>query len=327
MAKEKIKVTEKGRGKLVTLSKLREGTTKSFDGTTIAYRSFGRSRGNDPVIVCCNGLGVGTFFWSYLEKHFRTSYQVVTWDYRGHGKSSLKKDKKNYSLDAIVKDGKAVVDALGVKKAIFIGHSLGVQVSFEMYRRWPHLFAGMILCFGTYARPMDTFYNIGWSRHLFQLVYAVAAMFPSQSNFLSQLLLDNPLSFWMGGLFKMQHTGMIRKEDSEKYIKHILNVDPIFFTNLLKSAQEHSAEDLLKKIKTPTLIITGELDQFTPMWLSKKMNRLIPDSEIFIMKNATHAGLVEQPDLINLRIEKFIRERVKKRQRAKTSAKNPRIAA
>lgn len=316
----KVKVTEKGRGKLVTLSKLREGFVKSFDGTKIAYRSYGKSRGNDPVIVCCNGLGVGTFFWTYLEKHFRTSYQVVTWDYRGHGKSDLKKDKKNYSLDAIVRDGKAVLDHLGVKKALFVGHSLGVQVSLEFYRRWPKIFSGMALCFGTYARPLDTFYNIGWSKHLFQIIYAFANIFPSQSNRVSQLLLDNPLSFWMGGILKMQHTGMIKKEDSEKYIKHILNVDPVFFTSLLKSAQEHSAEDLLKKIKIPTLILTGELDQFTPMWLSKKMNRLIPDSELFIIKNATHAGLVEQPDLINLRIEKFIRERLKKRRRVASLA-------
>lgn len=326
--KEKVKVTEKSRGKLVTLAKLREGTTKSFDGTTIAYRSFGKSRGSDPTIVCCNGLGVGTFFWNYLEKHFRANYQVVTWDYRGHGKSSLKNDKKNYSLEAIVKDGKAVIQALGIKKAIFVGHSLGVQVSLELYRRWPELFAGMVLCFGTYARPLDTFYNIGWSRHLFQVIYKIASTFPTQSNFFSQMLLDNPLSFWMGGLLKMQHTGMIKKEDNEKYIKHILNVDPIFFTSLLKSAQEHSAEDVLKKVKVPTLIITGELDQFTPMWLSKKMNRLIRDSEIFIMKNATHAGLVEQPDLINLRIEKFMRERIKRKKKSKVAQKSsPKIAA
>ena len=84
---------------------------------------------------------------------------------------------------------------------------------------------------------------------------------------------------------------------------------------LLKSAQEHTAEDMLKTIKVPTMIVAGEHDQFTPMWISKKMHRLIPESELFVMNKATHAGLVEQPDLINLRIEKFIQERVQRQRR------------
>ncbi|HEX5037555.1 MAG TPA: alpha/beta hydrolase, partial [bacterium] len=126
-----------------------------------------------------------------------------------------------------------------------------------------------------------------------------------------RLLLQNPLSFFLGGVLKVMHTGMIDKKDTERYIEHILSVDPTFFQMLLKSAQDSSSEDMLRTIRVPTLIIAGELDQFTPVWLSKKMHRLIPESELFVMHKATHAGLVEQPDLINLRIEKFIKDRVR----------------
>ena len=96
----------------------------------------------------------------------------------------------------------------------------------------------------------------------------------------------------------------------DRYIKHLLQVNPVFFTELLKSAQESTAEDILPEIKVPTLIIAGEQDQFTPLWISKKMHRLIPDSELMIIKNGTHAALIEQPELVNLRIEKFIKERL-----------------
>jgi len=317
--KQKVKITEKAKGKLITLSKLHEGDTRSFDGTRIFYRSFGgskRERGREtPPLVCCNGLGVSTFFWVYLENMFRTSHQVVTWDYRGHGKSELRKNPKNYTMSAIVQDAKAVLDALKIKKAILVGHSLGVQVSLEIYRRWPDRVAGMIFCFGTYGHPMDNFYNTKLSRYFFQIAYKIGMTFPKVSNLVSQLLLNNPLSFWMGGFLKIMHTGMIKREDSERYIQHLLSVDPLFFTSLLKSAQDHSAEDVLRKIKVPTFIMAGQLDQFTPLWLSKKMHRLIPESEICIMEKATHAGLVEQPDFVNLRIEKFIQERIKSRRK------------
>lgn len=306
-ASRKVKISERGKGSLAYISSLREGKTPSFDGTQICYHSVGKGK---PAMMCMNGLGVGSFFWVYLERMFKAAHQVVTWDYRGHGKSELKTNTKNYCLNALVKDAKAVVDKLRLPKAVLIGHSLGVQVSLEFYKRWPERVSGLILCFGTHGRPMDNFFNTRLSRYLFEVCYHIGVNFPKQSNKISRLLLNNPLSFWMGGLLKIMHTGMMSREDCDKYVNHILNVDSRFFTMLLRSAQDHTAEDLLPKIKVPTLIIAGELDQFTPMWLSKKMHRMIPDSELFVMHQATHAGLVEQPDLVNLRIEKFLKQKI-----------------
>lgn len=316
---QNVKISERRRGKLVTLSNFKEGKTLSFDGTKLFYRSFGKG---SPSIVCCNGLGVSTFFWVYMERVFRAQHQVVTWDYRGHGKSELKKNPKNYNLLALVKDLKAVVDELKLERPVLIGHSLGVQVVLEFYRRWPQKVGGLILCFGTYGRPMDHFYNTRLSRYLFKVCYEIALAFPRESNLISRFLLKNPLSFFLGGVLKVMHTGMINRDDTERYIDHLLSVDPIFFQMLLKSAQDNSSEDVLRSIRAPTLIIAGEHDQFTPVWISKKMHRLIPESDLFIMHKATHAGLVEQPDLINLRIEKFLKDRVRPfLQKAKKSKK------
>jgi pimeloyl-ACP methyl ester carboxylesterase len=303
----RTRLTERRRGRLVTTRNYREGITDSFDGTPISYQSYGKS---SSPIICCNGLGVGPFFWVYLKKYFSPLHQVVTWDYRGHGKSGLLDDVENYSLEALVRDQKAVMDALNVKKGIFVGHSLGAQLILEFYRKYPKRVKAIVLAFGTDGRPMNTFYNMKLSRYLFEIAYKIGQTFPTQSNWISRLLLQNPLSFYMGGLFKIMNTGMIDRDKVEEYISHLLSVDPIFFTRLLKSAQEHSAQDLLPDIKVPTLIIAGEDDQFTPLWISKKMHRLIPNSELFIIKKGSHAALVEQPELINLRIEKFINERI-----------------
>ena len=209
-----------------------------------------------------------------------------------------------------VRDLKAVVDANGVKKAILIGHSLGVQVILEFYRRYPERVAALIPTLGTYGHPMDTFYDSGLSRHLFKVTYAFGTNFPRLSNLVSRFLLANPFSFYLGGMLKIMHTGMINKEDIARYTEHILQVDPVFFTKLLKSAQDHSSEEMLHSIKVPTLIISAEHDMFTPQWISKKMHKLIRGSELFNIAHGTHAALVEQRELINLRIEKFLNERI-----------------
>jgi pimeloyl-ACP methyl ester carboxylesterase len=291
---------------LAQLVRLREGHAQSFDGTEIYYKSIGRGF----PIVLCNGMGVSTFFWKYFETHFKHSCQVITWDYRGHGRSSPPKKKGNVNVRALVEDCKAVCDELNVKKALFIGHSLGTQVVLEYYRCYPKQVAGMISCLGTFGRPMDFFYNSPLSKYVFEFCTALGLLFPKQSNFISVLLVKNPFWYQLGGLLKMINTGMANKNDAQEYMDHILSLDPEFFAKLSRSIQAHSAEDVLKHIKTPTLIIGGEYDTFTPVWLAKKMHRIIPNSELFIIRKGSHAALVEQPELINLRIEKFIRERI-----------------
>lgn len=299
-------LSQKNSGKLAQLLRLKEGYTNSADGTPIYFKAVGLGF----PIVLCNGMGVSTFFWKYFENTFKHHFQVITWDYRGHGRSAGPKDPKNVSVTALVEDCKAVCDELKVKKALFVGHSLGTQVVLEFYRRHARHVAGIVSCFGTFGHPMDYFYNSPLSKYIFEVLTGIGLLFPKQGNFISKLLIRNPFWYQLGGLLKMVNTGMASKEDVKQYVDHILGLEPEFFTRLSRSVQAHTAEDVLKKIKVPTLILGGEEDTFTPVWLAKKMNRIVPKSELFIVKKGSHAALVEQPELVNLRIEKFLRDRV-----------------
>ncbi|HCU26032.1 MAG TPA: hypothetical protein DF383_13525 [Deltaproteobacteria bacterium] len=300
------KFSQRNSGKLAQLVRLREGFAASFDSTPIYFKSVGIGY----PIVLCNGMGVSTFFWKYFEQAFKHDFQVITWDYRGHGRSGAPKNPENINVHSLVEDCKAVLNELKIKKALFVGHSLGTQVVLEFYRRHPRYVAGIVSCLGTFGRPMDFFYNSPLSKYIFEILTSIGLLFPRPSNFFSQLLIRNPFWYQLGGLLRMINTGMASKDDAKKYIDHILSLEPEFFAKLSRSVQAHSAEDMLKKIKVPTLIIGGDHDTFTPVWLAKKMHRIVPKSELIIIKKGSHAALVEQPELINLRIEKFLRERI-----------------
>ena len=60
---------------------------------------------------------------------------------------------------------------------------------------------------------------------------------------------------------------MIRREDFKPYFEDISKVDAGLFVGMLGLAQEHDAKPYLQEIDVPTLIIGGEKDTFTPMWL------------------------------------------------------------
>ncbi len=102
----------------------------------------------------------------------------------------------------------------------------------------------------------------------------------------------------------------MKSNDLKPYLEHIKTLDLRAFMSMAKHMQENSALDILHEIDVPVLIISGEDDLFTPWEISREMQRLIPDAEMLTIPKGSHAALVEQPELMNLRIEKFIRERL-----------------
>jgi len=57
------------------------------------------------------------------------------------------------------------------------------------------------------------------------------------------------------------------------------------------------------------LIIAGDRDLFAPRELAFQMARRIPEAETLIVPGGTHFVPLEYPELVSLRIEKFVRDR------------------
>ena len=64
---------------------MKTGFVATNDGVELYYASHGTG----PVtLVCCNGVGVSTYFWRHINEAFSDKYRIITWDYIGHGRSS-----------------------------------------------------------------------------------------------------------------------------------------------------------------------------------------------------------------------------------------------
>jgi pimeloyl-ACP methyl ester carboxylesterase len=306
---KRVEKTRSRRTKLAELVTQKEGFAKSADGTKIWYKSVG----SGVPLVFCNGLGCSTFYWKHIHAHFKGKAQVVLLDWRAHGESKSPSSPDAMTIEHLTEDLNCVLNELKLKKAVLLGHSMGIQVLFDFYQNHPKRVMALIPCFGTFGNVMDTFYNLNISKYVFEVIYLFNHMFPKASLALGSLATKNPFWYQIGGLLQMLNPGLADRKVLKEYLEHFTSIDPILLSKLTRSMQDYNAESILKTIKAPTLIVAGEKDQFTPVWLSKKMHRLIPRSELMIMKKATHVGLIEQPELINLRIEKFLAERLGKR--------------
>ena len=75
----------------------------------------------------------------YLARHFH----VVTFDGRGCGKSDRPTEAALYADDAFAEDAIAVLDAVGVDRAVLVGFSCGVTYALHAAARHPERVAGL----------------------------------------------------------------------------------------------------------------------------------------------------------------------------------------
>ncbi|HEY3174813.1 MAG TPA: alpha/beta hydrolase [Candidatus Polarisedimenticolia bacterium] len=109
-----------------------EGTVPSADGVSIHYITEGSGA---PALVFVHCWSCDTTVWDAQMKHFAPAHQVVAIDLAGHGSSG--RGRKEWTIPAFGQDVRAVVEKLGLKKAILVGHSMGGSVIVEAARLMP----------------------------------------------------------------------------------------------------------------------------------------------------------------------------------------------
>ena len=293
------------------------------DGTRLfVRRRAGRSGGDGPTIILCDGIVCDGFIWKYLWDDLAEVGPVAHFHYRGHGRSASPADPDRIQVVDFARDLDAVRKHLGdPSRVVLIGHSFGVQVALEAYRLRPEGIGGLVLCCGAPGKVTETFHG---TKVLAQVLPKMIAWVTSHSEVVRALWSRMPTELSVKLAYMMREVDVenMRPEDLRPYVEHIASIDPTFFFRALHAAGEHSAEDLLPNIDIPVLVMAGERDTFTPPALAKRMADAIPGGEMLVLTNGSHAALIEQPELVCSRITEFIRQRV-----ARASVAEPRLTA
>lgn len=290
------------------MSQISTGFVEVQPGLHLYYRILGTE---GPVAVCCNGIGVSTFFWKGVAAHLRQSCRVLLWDYRGHGRSTSPApvDSADMSIGACADDLASLLTALDLTEpALFLGHSMGCQVILEFHKRYPERVKALIPLFGTYGRPLDTFYDFSGSGPVLR---AIASKARSSSRLQRRLLLPlyaSPLAFSVSKLSGAVDPYLAMKQDVERYLEHLTYMDARLFFRMVSAISEHDLSAHLPEICVPTLIFGGTKDRFTPVHRARSMAQKIPGAELALIADGSHAAIVEYPELINHRIDRFLSE-------------------
>ena len=276
------------------------------DGARLYFQVHGEG---EPAVVMCDGIGCDGFAWKYLLPQLSPSHRVIRWHYRGHGYSSTPDDPGRIGFHFTADDLARVLDAAGVKDALVFGHSMGVQVSLEFHRRHPERTLGLVLLCGSYGFPLDTVHDDTLLRRVFPLVRLLVELLPRPITWLNRMAMKAELTLQLALSLELNRE-LMQRNDLVPYFDHLARMDPTVFIRTLESMAEHTAWDHLPHIDVPTLIIGGERDRFTPVWLSRRMAEAIPHSEFMVVPRGSHTAPLEQPQLVGERIDRFLRTRI-----------------
>src|SRR6185503_917831 len=120
---------------------------RSADGVAIRYHVEGTG---GPTVVLVHGGALDRHVWDGQAPALAKKHRVVTLDLAGHGESGG--SRAAWTMAAFGEDVKAVVEAVGAKQVVLVGHSMGGPVVLEAARRMPDRVKGIVL--------VDTLLNV-----------------------------------------------------------------------------------------------------------------------------------------------------------------------
>jgi pimeloyl-ACP methyl ester carboxylesterase len=284
---------------------VRAGTATAPDGAILAWRAEGSGpRG----LVACNGIGVSTFFWRRLSRHFAElgPFTFLTWDYRGHGHSPVPDHPESMTVAGCAADLWTVADAAGLGRAVLLGHSMGSQVILEACRQHPERTLALAPMLGAAGNVFGSLPGGKALEPALRMLVEVGAANAQLAQQALRALLKLPGVWEALRAFGVVHPDLCPREEFEPYFEHLSQLDLRGYFALARDLLSHDASELLEQIRVPTLVVAGERDRFTPLQRSRELASRVPDAELLVLREGSHAALVEQPELVALTLEKFL---------------------
>src|SRR5262249_15770490 len=101
--------------------------------------------GEGPALLLSHGYSATSQMWQGQIAALSRLHKVIVWDMRGHGRSDSPNDQSEYSHEKSVEDMAALLDVVGVEKAIVAGLSLGGYISLAFHLAHPQRVRALII--------------------------------------------------------------------------------------------------------------------------------------------------------------------------------------
>lgn len=236
--------------------------------------------GEGRPLVILHGWGANIDTIRPIINILNNRYKVYALDLPGFGSSSEPKEAiDSFQYAEIVRE---FLKEMNIKKASFIGHSFGGKLSIILSSKYPDLVDKVVLIDSAGLIPKRG------------LKYYIKVY-----SFKSLKFIYRHLFFWMKNEKRME--GFYKKFGSDDY-KDSSGV----MRKILVTVVNENLRPILKDVKASTLLIWGDQDEATPLYMAHIMESEIKDSGLVIFEGAGHYSYLDQYNRFTAVINSFL---------------------
>ena len=253
-------------------------------GGAVEYDDQGRG---EPLLLL-HAFPLARFMWDAQAEALAASRRVIRFDARGFGDSAL--GEGPLAMERIADDAAALLDALGIERAVVGGCSMGGYAAFAFARRHPQRLQALYLQ-DTRAGADSEEARKG------RLTLAERVLREGSS-----VAADAFLPKLLGETTKREQPGLVAG-----LRERILATKPQAIANALRGlAARADSGPTLAQIRVPTLVLVGAEDVLTPPAESEAMAAAIPGARLGVVARAGHLASLEQPAAVTAALGAFL---------------------
>lgn len=221
------------------------------------------------TIVFLHGWGADKDNLQRVYRPLESDYRIISLDLPGFGESTCPTSSWN-SMD-YARDIANFLDRIGVNNYSLVGHSFGGKIATLITYLYPKRINKLILIAASVLR----------NRHGIQWYFQVYSF----------------------KLMKLFFRFFLKKRELPESVKNRTGSDDYRaasgqLRNILIKVVNEDFSKLLPLIQKPVFLYWGEKDLDTPLWMAKKINRLVKDSGLFVVKNGTHYPFLQDNRIV-----------------------------
>lgn len=272
-----------------------DGRFQSGD-VSIFYRSFGKP-GKTPIVLMHGANYFDSFDWINVAQKLATDREVVCFDMRGFGESSWS-PSKNYSVDALMGDIRALFAHLGWKKPIVAGHSFSGRLAVSFASNFPDELSRLIVIDSAFGEYEPSSKGINNPPVIFPSIEAAMERFAQ---------LKNPPRVSQDRARAEQAVTKVAEGYRLKRDPDYSNAKPIDPSVKVRPVRELDVWAELPKVKAPMYFVRGlKSNRFTPEIVAR-LNKEYP-AIIWATANSMHDIPFYAPDELISALKSFTQD-------------------
>jgi sigma-B regulation protein RsbQ len=251
----------------------------------------GNPRGR--AVVLAHGFGCDQNMWRLTVPALAEDYRVVLFDYVGAGRSDLSAFSENRyaSLDGYARDVVEVCEALDLRNAVFVGHSVSAMIGVLATAMAPERIGALVMVAPSPRYIDDAGYRGGFSAEdIDELLESL------ESNYLG----------WSATMAPVIMGNADRPELGEELTNSFCATDPDMARVFARTTFLSDSRGDLKAVTVPTLILECTQDVIAPREVGAFVHQTIAGSELVTLDATGHCPHLSAPEATNGAITDFL---------------------